>query len=106
MLKISARKCAPLLHTLTLLGWLLYNYVAFSAIRGSFEDAGFDADDMLERLQAVQQKVILSPKGVMESTGTKAPATKMASSIFTPSPELASSGGKVHSTPSSPRGYE
>ena len=84
----------------------LYDYNTTSVTRGSSEDAGFDADDMLKRLRAVQQKVILSPEGVMESTGTKAPATKMASSIFTPSPELASSGGKVHSTPSSPRGYE
>ena len=75
----------------------LYDYNATSVTRGSSEDAGFDADDMLKRLQAVQQKVVLSPEGVMESTGTKAPISKMTSTIFTPP-----SGGKVHSTPVAP----
>ena len=75
--------------------WMsLCNYIALSILRGSSEDADFDADAMLEQLRAVQQKAILSPEGVTESTGTKGPALKMASSIFTPSPKLVSSSGK------------
>ena len=82
------------------------SYITFSIPRDSSEDAGFDADAMLEQLRAVQQMAILSPEGIMESTGTKGPSLKVASSILTPSPELASSSRKVCHLPSSPRGYE
>ena len=82
------------------------SYTAISVLRDSSEDTGFDADAMLEQLRAVQQITILSPEGVMESTGTKGLALKMAGSILTPAPELASSSGKVCYLPSSPRGYD
>ena len=91
---------------LILLGCVFVTVSPFSVLCGSSKEDGFDADAMLEQLQAVRQMAILSPEGAMESTGTKGPALKMASSPFTPSPELVSSSGKVSHSPSSPRGYE